>query len=282
MAKGVVITADSTCDLPAELLLQYDIKTISMNVQLGDVCLPDNAEFTPEDLYTRFRLDGTLPKTSAPGLQAFSDFFAQYTRDGYEVVHLALSSELTSCYSTACIAASELGGVYVVDSRMLCVGLGLLAVIAAEYRDKGMSAEEIADTMRSLADKVDTSFVISTLEYLWKGGRCSAIAALGANVLKLKPGLEMRDGKLVMYKKYRGNMETVYRQYIKDRVAGKSIRPEHVFFGDSGEVDETLMSDLEAYVRELLPGCTIHRIKAGCTIASHSGPATVAIMFLNE
>ncbi len=282
MNKPVVITADSTCDLSPELLERYQIRTIPLTILLGEDSFYDGHAFTPEDMYRRYHQDGTLPKTSAPSVQQFLDFFRPFVDAGCEVVHLDISSELSSSFSTACIAAQELDGVYPVDSRMLSTGVGLLVIEAAECRDRGMDAEEIAAHISSLTDKVDTSFVLDTLEFMWKGGRCSGVAALGANLLHLKPALEMGGGKLGVYKKYRGHIVSVYRQYITERLEGKSVRPGHVFITNSGEIDQAVLDELEALVRSLIEVKEVHHTTAGCTIASHCGPKTLGVLFLNE
>ena len=201
---------------------------------------------------------------------------------GGQVVHLTISSELSASYNTARLAAEELDGVYVVDSRQLSTGVGLLAIEGAECRDRGMDAAAIAEHLRGLTDKVETSFVLDTLEFMRKGGRCSNFAALGANLLKLKPALEMRGGKLNVYKKYRGNIDRVYREYIAERLAGKRIRPGHVFLTDSGGVDAALLRELEALVRALIPVREVHHTYAGCTVSTHCGPKTLGVLFLDE
>lgn len=280
--KPVMITADSTCDLPSDLLERFNIKTIPLTIQLGDETFLDGEGFTPEVMYRRYREDGTLPKTAAAGYQQFIDFFSQFTKAGYQVVHLDISSELSCSFSNACLAAEDLGDVFPVDSQMLSSGLALLAIEGAECRDKGMVAQEIAEHLRSLAGKVDTSFVLDTLEFMWKGGRCSAVASLGANLLKLKPALEMKDGKLGVYKKYRGSIDSVYKQYIKERIAGKNIRPGHVFITNSGEIDPEVIRQLAQLVQELIPVEEIHFATAGCTISSHCGPKCLGVLFINQ
>ncbi len=282
MPKPVVITADSTCDLSREILARFDIRVIPLTILLGDESYLDGVGFDAQDIYSRYRKDGTLPKTSAPGIQQFMDFFTPILDEGCEIVHLDISAELSSSYNNACIAASELGGVHVVDSRMLGTGIGLLAIEGAECRDRGMSAEEIAGHLRALTEKVDTSFVLDTLEFMWKGGRCSAVSALGANLLRLKPALEMRDGKLSVYKKYRGSIQSVYRQYVKERLASAEVRPGHVFVYNSGEVSDETLEEINAIVREAVPGAEIHNTLAGCTVASHCGPKTLSVMFIRK
>jgi DegV family protein with EDD domain len=281
LTQSVVITSDSTCDLSQELLDRYDIPVIPLTITLGEDTFLDGSNFTPLDMYARYQQDGTLPKTSAPSVQEFLDFFSQFTEKGCEVVHLDISSELSNTYNAACMAAEELGHVHVVDSRMLSTGVGLLAIEGAECRDRGMGAQEIAEHLRGLTGKVQTSFVLDTLQFMWKGGRCSAVSALGANLLSLKPGLEMKDGKLGVYKKYRGNIQSVYRQYTRDRLTAE-IRPNHIFVTDSGEVPEETVAELMDLVRQAVPGAEVHNTKAGCTVTSHCGPKTLGVLFIRE
>lgn len=282
LTQSVVITSDSTCDLSQELLDRYDIPVIPLTITLGEDTFLDGSSFTPLDMYARYKQDGTLPKTSAPSVQEFLDFFSQFTEKGCEVVHLDISSELSNTYNAACLAAEELGHVHVVDSRMLSTGVGLLAIEGAECRDRGMGAQEIAEHLRGLTGKVQTSFVLDTLQFMWKGGRCSAVSALGANLLSLKPGLEMKDGKLGVYKKYRGNIKTVYKQYVKERLQGRRVRPGHVFITESGEVDDAVLEEIFALVRETIPVQEIHHTMAGCTVSTHCGPKTLGILFIEE
>nr|MBQ1577616.1 DegV family protein [Oscillospiraceae bacterium] len=282
LTQSVVITSDSTCDLSQELLDRYDIPVIPLTITLGEDTFLDGSSFTPLDMYARYKQDGTLPKTSAPSVQEFLDFFSQFTEKGCEVVHLDISSELSNTYNAACMAAEELGHVHVVDSRMLSTGVGLLAIEGAECRDRGMGAQEIAEHLRGLTGKVQTSFVLDTLQFMWKGGRCSAVSALGANLLSLKPGLEMKDGKLGVYKKYRGNIKNVYKQYVKERLQGRRVRPGHVFITESGEVDDAVLEEIFALVRETIPVQEIHHTLAGCTVSTHCGPKTLGILFIEE
>ena len=282
MSKPVMITADSTCDLSEELLSRYNVKILPLTILLGQESFLDGAHYTPADMYKRYRADGTLPKTAAPSLQQITEFFTPFLNEGYEIVHLDISSELSSTCNNARIVSGELDGVYVVDSRMLSTGVGLLVIEGAESRDKGMSAAEIAEHLTALTEKVDTSFVLDTLEFMWKGGRCSGVAALGANLLKLKPALEMKDGKLGVYKKYRGSINSVYKQYITERLSGRKVRPGHVFITESGEIEQSVIDELEALVRELIPVQEIHHTIAGCTVSSHCGPKTLGVLFINE
>lgn len=282
MSRPVVITADSTCDLSPELKERYHIRTIPLTVNLGDESYRDGVDFTPDDLYRRFRADGTLPKTAAPSVQDFLDFFTPLTEQGYDVVHLDISAEFSGTFRAASIAAGELRGVYVVDSRSLSTGVGLLCIEAAECAERGMCAYEIADHLNALRDKLDVSFVLDTLEFMWKGGRCTGVTALGANLLQLKPGLEVKDGRLVVYKKYRGSIQSVYKKYFAERLSGKKIRPGHVFITESGDVDPAVVTELEALLRETVAVQEVHHTRAGCTVSSHCGPKTLGVLFINE
>lgn len=282
MNKPVIITADSTCDLSPELCSRFQIQVIPLTITLGEATFLDGESFTPADMYARYREDGTLPKTSAPSVQSFLDFFRPFVEQGFEVIHLDISSELSGSFNAARLAASELSGVYVIDSMMLSTGVGLLAIEAAECRDRGMSAFDIAVHLSDLRSKVSTSFVLDTLEFMWKGGRCTGVTAFGANLLKIKPGLEMRNGKLEVCKKYRGNINHVYQQYISERLSGKTVRPGHVFLTESGEVDPAVLKDLEVLVKQLTGCKEIHHTVAGCTVSSHCGPKTLGVLFIEE
>lgn len=282
MSKPVMITSDSTVDLSPELYARYNIKTVPLTIVLGGESYLDGVDFSTPQMFARYHKDGTLPETAAPSLLTFLDFFRAILDEGYEIVHVDISSELSGTFNTARLAAEELEGVYVVDSRMLSTGVGLLAIEGAECAAAGMSAKEIAEHLNGLTGKVSTSFVLDTLEFMWKGGRCTGVTAFGANLLRIKPGLEMKDGKLDVYKKYRGNMNNVYRQYISERLEGKKIRPGHIFITESGEIDDAVIAELMQLVKEK-SGCKeVHHTVAGATIASHCGPKCLGVLFIEE
>ena len=285
MSRPVCITYDSTCDLTTALLERFKIRTVPLTIQSGERVFPDDGSYTSADLYADYRKDGTLPKTAAVSPEQFKAFFGPILEEGLDIVHIDISADLSCTCQNALVAVAELEAgdrIHVVDSRQLSTGGGLLALQGAKLRDQGMAAGEIAEELRKLAPHSDTSFVLDTLEYMWKGGRCSGVAALGANVLKLKPCLEMQSGKLTVCKKYRGSMEKVYRQYITERLSGKTVRPGHVFITESGEIEQSVIDELEALVRELIPVQEIHHTIAGCTVSSHCGPRTLGVLFINE
>ena len=285
MPRPVCITYDSTCDLTPQLLERFQIRTVPLTIQSGERVFADDGRYTSADLYADYRRNGTLPKTAAVSPEEFKNFFLPILEEGYDIVHIDISSELSCTCQNAVLAAQELaeqGRVCVVDSRQLSTGGGLLALQGAKLRDSGMDAADVAEELRGLASCGDTSFVLDTLEYMWKGGRCSGVAALGANVLKLKPCLEMREGKLVVCKKYRGAMGKVYRQYITERLAGKTVVEDHAFITHSGEVSGDTLRELTELVRELAPFKEVFITQAGCTVSSHCGPGTLGVLFLRQ
>lgn len=282
MSKPVIISADSTCDLPRELVEKHDIRIIPLTVLLGEESYFDDADFSADRIYEYYRNSGTLPKTSAPSVQQFIDFFTPMVDEGYEVVHIDISSEISATFSSGRIAASELEGVYNIDSRSLSTGLSLLIMEAVRCRDEGMCAADIAAHLERIVPNVETSFVIDTLEFLWKGGRCSGVAALGANMLKLRPAIAMKEGKLDIYKKYRGNMLNVYKQYTRETLSDKELMGNYVSIVDSGEVSEESIEAVKQIVEELAPGIQIIHSRAGCTVSSHCGPGALGVIFLRK
>lgn len=282
MSKPVYITADSTCDLAPDLLERFQIKTVPLHITIGDDTYLDGKDFAPDMIYERYKQDKILPRTSAVSPQEFTAFFTPLVEAGYEVVNLNISSELSGTYQNAVIAAQELEGVYPIDTRQLTTGMGQMLLEACRLRDEGKSAQEIVEAMHAMIPKVNTSFVLDTLEYMWKGGRCTGVTAFGANLLSLKPSIEMRDGSLQVCKKYRGKIEKVYEKYIQERLAGKKVKPDYFFVSYSNELTQEEKDKLETLIRSLVPVKEIFFGRVGCTITSHCGPGTLGILFVEE
>lgn len=283
MTNKILITADSTCDVPADLKERYNFKIIPLTITLKEENYLDGVNFSVEDMYKAFYEDGSLPATAAPNIAQFLDFFKPFINEGYEIIHFDISSALSGTYSAACLAAEALKGVYVIDSEMLSSGILLEMVEAAEAAERGMSPTEIVRYIEDeIRPKTDTSFVLDTLKFMAKGGRCSGVAAMAANILGLRPGLEMKNKELGVYKKYRGNSKAFYMQYVKERIAGKKIRPGHVFITESGGIDQDIISELIEYVQQEVNPREIHHTYAGCTVASHCGPGCLGVLFINE
>ena len=279
MSKPVILTADSTCDLSPELAQRLRIQTIPLTVMEGDRAFKDGVDIAPDVIYDIYRREGLLPKTAAISPQECLDFFRPMVEAGYEVVHLDISSRLSATYQNACIAASELEGVHPVDSMHLSNSILLLLLEACRARDEGRAAGEIVRRVEAMREKVRTSFVVDTLEFIWKGGRCSGVTALGANLLKIKPCLEMRDGELTVGKKYRGAMAKVYAQYIRDQLTGQDIDTRAGALVHSGGIAPETLAELRRLVLELVPFDQLTVLPAGCTISSHCGPAAMGILY---
>lgn len=285
MSRPVCITYDSTCDLTPALLERFQIRTVPLTIQSGQRTFPDDGSYTALDLYADYQKDGTLPKTAAVSPEEFKNFFTPILDEGYDIVHIDISSNLSCTCQNALLAATEMEAahrIHVVDSRQLSTGGALLALQGAKLRDQGLPAAEIAEELRRLAPLSDTSFVLDTLQFMWKGGRCSGVTALGANVLKLKPCLEMREGNLVVCKKYRGSIEKVYPQYISQRLAGKSVVEDWAFITHSGQVPEETLRELTEQVKAEAPFREVFITQAGCTVSSHCGPKTLGVLFLRK
>ena len=267
MSKPVYITADSTCDLTPALLERFQIKTVPLHVLLGEENYLDGVDFTQDMIFQRYAQDKILPRTAAVSPQEFTDFFTPLVEAGYEVVFLSISSGLSATYQNAVIAAQDLPGVYPVDSQQLTTGMGLMVLNACRMRDEGMDAASIAQAMQEMIPRVNVSFVIDTLEFLYKGGRCSALAMLGANMLQLKPCIEVNnaDGSMNVGKKYRGSLDKALEQYVRDKLADrKDLKTDRVFITHSGISDERIAL-VKKLVKELADFKEIFVTRAGCT-----------------
>ncbi len=282
MNQNIVIASDSTSDLNAELIERYGIKLLPLFVNLGEKQYFDGVDMNPDGIYRYYEQTGELPKTAAPNIDACMDFFKKHTDEGREMVFFTISSEMSSTYNNARLAAEEVGGVYVVDTRNLSTGGGLLVVAAAEMAKEGKSAAEIAEACRSLAPCVDASFVVDDLEFLHKGGRCSAVAAFGANLLQLKPCITVHGGKMGVSKKYRGKFGAVLKNYVADRIGdGTDIDLSRVFVTHAG-CEEAIYMQCVEQVKALAPFAEVHITRAGCTISSHCGRNTLGVLFIRK
>lgn len=282
---NVFITADSPCDLPKDITEKREITIVPLSVLLGEVSYRDGIDIKPQAIYDYVSKTKVLPKTSAVPIGQYYDLFKKLTEDGSEVVHISLSSGISSSYQNAVNAASEFSGVHIVDSRSLCHGFGLLVLKAADLRDKGLDAKKIADKVRKLVPKTSATFVINNLDYLHKGGRCSGITKLGANLLGIKPEIAVNaeTGTLDVSKKYRGKIDAVYKNYAKDILKNSDkMDKSRIFISNSGDVSkETIM-----FVKGLFEGAgkfeEIIIADAGCVISSHCGPKTFAIFYIKK
>lgn len=282
MERKIIISSDSTCDLSRELIDRYNIRILPLGVSLGDNIYRDGVDITPDDIYAYVAKTGQLPKTSAINMAENADFFAELTKDGSAVIHFTISSSMSATYNNARVAAEDFEDVYVVDSKNLSTGNGLLVIVAAEMVRQGLDAKEIAQRVTAMADCVDASFVVDNLEYLAKGGRCSAVAAFGANLLQLKPCIAVKKGAMGVSKKYRGKFEKVLPNYVAERLAnGDDIDLDRVFVTHAG-CDPHIVESVVQTVKDTLPFKEVFVTRAGCTVSSHCGANTLGVLFIRK
>ena len=277
---AIKITSDSTCDLSPELLERYNISTLPLCVNLGEQCYFDGANIVPTDIFDYVSKTGQLPTTSAINISTYLDFFEPLTQEYEAVIHINLGSGFSSCHQNARLAAEEMDNVYVVDSENLSTGQGLMVIEAAIAAQRGDKAEDIVAMLRDLTPRIDTSFVVDKLDYLVKGGRCSSAAALGANLLNLKPCILLTDGKMGVGKKYRGNWAKVLPGYAKDRLEGKDVSKDRVFITCTSCPPEVI-AELRSYLEGLGFQEVLETI-AGSTITSHCGPNCLGVLFIRN
>ncbi|MDO4608992.1 MAG: DegV family protein [Clostridia bacterium] len=278
----IIISSDSTTDLSAELRERYDVKIIPLGITLGTELYRDGVDIDPDFIYEHHTKTGELPKTNAANVGECIDYFADLTKDGDAVIHFALSSTMSSTYSNACLAAAEFDNVYVIDSKNLSTGGGLLVIAAAEMVKEGMEAADIVDAINKMAPCVDASFVIDSLEYLHKGGRCSALAMMGANLLKLKPCIEVKDGSMGVGKKYRGVYGRVLTEYVNERLVNvEDIDTSRVFVTHAG-CDPEIVNSVVEQVKATGIFKEVFLTRAGCTISSHCGANTLGVLFVRK
>ena len=279
----VKIISDSTCDLSKELIQKYDIEIVPLYVILGNDTRKDGIDVNPDDIYSYVDKNGTLPSTSAVNIPDYQDVFKYWTEQGYEVVHFGISSDFSSSYNNARLAAEEFENVFVVDSRNLSTGQGLVVLHGCEMAQNGASAKEIADECAKITDKVEASFVVNSIDYLFKGGRCSALSAFGANLLQLKPCIEVIDGKMKPGKKYRGNISRVIANYVVDRLQNRDDINKHRIFITHTKCNQEDIDEVRNKIIEICPDFEeIIETTAGCTVTTHCGPATLGILFIRK
>ena len=284
MSSHIILSADSTCDLGDELRARYNVQYYAFHVILDGETYADGVDLMPDQIYEVYREKKILPKTAAINTAEYVEYFKQWTDQGYEVIHFTLGSGLSATYNNCRLAAQELPGVYAIDSRNLSTGSGLLVIEAAERIAAGMPAAQIAEEVQALTSHSQASFIIDTLEFLYKGGRCSALAMLGANMLQLKPCIEVDNssGAMNVGKKYRGSLEKALSQYVKDKLEGRTdIRSDRIFITHSG-ISQERIDLVKKLVKQYGDFKEIFVTRAGCTISSHCGPNTLGVLFMTK
>lgn len=278
----VKITCDSTSDLSPELYARYGVSVIPLCVALGDRICRDGVDVVPEELFSYVEETGKLPTSSAISLGEYMDFFQGFVNEGFEVVHISLSSALSSSHRNACLAAQEVENVHIVDSRSLSTGSGHLVILAAELASAGYDGAYIAKALDERKEHLDVSFVLQTLDYLHKGGRCNGMARFGANMLKLRPEIVMENGTLHIGKLYRGSMEKTILDYVRGRLEGVGpVNDKRIFVTHSG-VPKEIVEQVIALVKELHPFEEVIETVAGSTISCHCGPCCLGVLFFRK
>ncbi len=278
----IKITSDSTCDLSPVQLQENDITILGLVVNKGGKSFTDGVDIQPDDIYAHVAGGGDLCSTAALNPSDYMEFFGQFTEDYDALIHVNISTGFSSCHQNACLAAAEMENVYVIDSQNLSTGHGLVVLEAVKLAKEGKTPEEIVAAVNAMREKVRASFVLEQLEYMKKGGRCSAVAVLGANLLKLKPCIEVKDGKMGVATKYRGSMEKCLKDYIHDRLQNmENIRDDLIFVTHSG-MDQALIDFAVAEVKEKAYFKNVVVTRAGCTVSCHCGPGTLGILFVEK
>ena len=281
----VKIIADSTCDLSQELLTKYDISILPLHVLLGEEEYLDGRTITPDQIYSWSDAHKTTPKTSAPSLVEATELMKPYVEEKREIVCFSISDEMSTSGNVMRLAAEELGAsqlVTVINSANLSTGIGLLVIEAAIMAGNGATGKEIAEKMEELKPLVRASFVVDTLTYLHRGGRCSGVAALAGSALKLHPKIIVENGRMTPQKKYRGKIERVILDYVRDLEQDlKSAKKERVFITHSG-CDAVVVEAVRSYLEGLQVFDEILETRAGGVISSHCGPGTLGVLFIAQ
>lgn len=278
----VKIISDSTCDLSADLLQKYDIGIVPLIVVKDNQEFLDGITMTPKDIFAHVAAGGSLCTTAARGVAVYQEEFAKYAADYDGVLHVNIGSDFSSSYQNACIAAEDFDNVRVIDSKNLSTGHGLVVLKAWELAQTAKDMDELKAQLDAFVPRVEASFVLDRLEYMVKGGRCSGAAALGANLLSLKPCIEVKDGKMLVVKKYRGHIEKCMAAYVKDRLSGREDLDEDKIFITHTDVSEESLEAVRDGVAQYGNFKNVYETVAGCTISCHCGPGTMGILFVRK
>lgn len=279
----VSIVADSTCDLSQELLDKYKVKMIPLHILLGEKEYEDGVDLRPEEIYAWADDHKTTPKTSAPSVETVMQTFQPLLEKGDDIVCFSISESMSTTANVMRLAARQLEAedrIIVVDSANLSTGIGLLVLEAARMALQGKTAEEIVAETERLKPKVRASFVVDTLTYLHRGGRCNGLEAMAGSMLKLHPKIVVSEGKMSSSKKYRGKIDKVILAYAKDMEEQLlQARKERVFITHSGCPEKTVLM-VEQYLQSLSRFDEILITRAGGVISSHCGPGTLGVLFI--
>ena len=283
--RKVILSADSTCDLGEELKARYDVHYYPFHIILEGKQYQDNVDIHVQEIYQAYYDRKALPATAAINVAEYVEYFRPWVDQGYDVIHFCLGGALSSAQKNCALAARELDGhVFPIDSCSLSTGIGLQIIEAGNRIQAGMSAAEIAEAMKGIVPRCHASFILDTLEFMKAGGRCSSVVAFGANLLSLKPCIEVdnADGSMHVGKKYRGTLKKVLPLYVRDKLTqyGK-VKQDHLFITYS-TIDPSYVELVRQAVEEVMEFREIHVTTASCTIACHCGPNPLGILFETE
>ena len=279
---NIKILSDSTCDLSPELVAANNITLVPLTVVKGDEQFKDGVSITASDVFAHVAAGGALCSTAANSIGEYEDVFAEHAPNYDGIIVINISSEFSSCYQNARLAAEDFPNVRVIDSRNLSTGQGLVVLKACELAKTATDLDALAEELRDFTSKVEASFLVDKLDYLVKGGRCSSAAALGANLLNLKPCIEVRDGKMSVVKKYRGKYDKCLASYVKDRLAGREDLDNGTLFLTQTVVSDECYAAVKAAVAEHGNFENVYETYAGCTVSCHCGPGTLGILFVRK
>lgn len=279
---AVKITSDSTCDLTPEILSAYQIELFPLTVVLNDKPHQDGVDIVPQDIFQAVNQGSPLPSTTAVSVGEYQDRFAVLAKEYDAVIHINIGSGFSACFQNASIAAAEFENVHAVDSQNLSSGHGHVVLAAAKAAKDGKSAQEILALLDDLIPRVEASFIIDRLDYMVKGGRCSAVAMLGANLLKLKPCIEVKNGAMGVVKKYRGSFEKCLEAYVKERLEGRDDLVSDQIFITHPACPPSDVELVRGEIGKYASFDTVTETHAGCTVSSHCGPRTLGILFVRK
>ena len=278
----IKILSDSTCDLSKELIEKYDITLVPLTIIKNGEAFSDGVNITPADIFAHVAAGGDLCSTTAMNMGEYADYFAKYASDYDGVIHINIGSGFSSSYQNACLAAEEFDNVRVIDSANLSTGQGLVVLKACELAQTCENLDELKQKLDEFTPKVEASFLLDQLGYMVKGGRCSSVVALGANLLNLKPCIEVKNGKMGVVKKYRGNYAKCLASYVKDRLSNREdLQRKHLFVTRTPVSDDCLNAVKDA-VSEYADFENIYWTEAGCTVSCHCGPGTLGVLFVRK
>lgn len=278
--KKIAISLDSASDLSKELIEKYDFKIIPFGVNLGDKFFYDG-EISPEEIFEYADNNKTLPKTNAVNEEAFKEHFAKILNDYDAIIHFDISSEMSSAYQNAVNASKNFKNVYVVDSRTLSTAISLEAIYAKKLTETMDDPAKIVELVKKRIPAVQASFIIERLDYLYKGGRCSGLALLGANLLKIRPEIEVLNGNMKNTEKFRGKMADCVTKYCRATLEKYNHPDKSVIFITHSVADKELVDAAKAVVSEY--GFeNVYETTAGCTVSSHCGKNTLGILYIND